>query len=44
MVKDKYNIEENFLCLIAGLLFAIVFVALMFGSEGLRILANIVSF
>lgn len=44
MIKDKYNIEENFLCLIAGLLFAIVFVALIFGSEGLHILADIMSF
>ncbi len=44
MVKDKYNVEENFLCLVMGIILAIVFVALMFGSEGLHILANIVSF
>jgi hypothetical protein len=44
MVKDKYNLEENFLCLLAGLVFAIMFIAVMFGSEGLRILSSILSF
>jgi hypothetical protein len=43
MIKDKYNVEENFLCLAMGIILAIVFVALMFGSEGLHILSNILS-